>query len=52
MNLELNHTISLTEALCGFQLVVQHLDGRNLVISCPPGCVVPSGKSSKVKISL
>ncbi|CAG7787083.1 unnamed protein product [Allacma fusca] len=41
-DLIMNHTLSLTEALCGFQLVVPQLDGRNLVISSPPGYVVPS----------
>lgn len=32
--------IELTEALCGFAFTVKHLDGRNLVVRCPPGKVV------------
>jgi DnaJ family protein A protein 2 len=42
-NLVMTKTISLTESLCGFQFVIRHLDGRNLVISRAPGNVVPSG---------
>lgn len=52
-NLVMSHTLSLTEALCGFQFVVPHLDGRNLVISRPPGSVVASGnQNSCVKLGM
>ncbi|VAI36208.1 unnamed protein product [Triticum turgidum subsp. durum] len=34
------HTISLTEALCGFQLVLTHLDNRQLLIKSNPGEIV------------
>ena len=38
------HTLSLTEALCGFQLVLTHLDNRQLLIKSNPGEVVKPGK--------
>ncbi|GMH10233.1 hypothetical protein Nepgr_012074 [Nepenthes gracilis] len=34
------HTLSLTEALCGFQFVLTHLDNRQLLIKSHPGEVV------------
>lgn len=42
-NLVISRSISLTESLCGFQFVIRHLDGRSLVISSPPGKVIPTG---------
>lgn len=42
-DLYLTQTIGLTEALCGFQIVVKQLDGRDLLISNPPGEVVHPG---------
>ncbi|KAA0202125.1 hypothetical protein HAZT_HAZT010623 [Hyalella azteca] len=38
-------TITLTEALCGFESTVTHLDGRSLVIRHPPGHVLKPSKS-------
>lgn len=39
-DLFVEHTLSLTEALCGFQFVLTHLDGRQLLIKVNPGEVV------------
>ena len=35
--------IGLTEALCGFKMTVQHLDGRVLLLKCNPGEVIQPG---------
>lgn len=42
-DLHLNHTITVTEALCGFSFVVHQLDGRDLLIKHPAGDVVKPG---------
>ncbi|KAK5793792.1 hypothetical protein PVK06_034950 [Gossypium arboreum] len=39
-DLFVEHTLALTEALCGFQFVVTHLDGRQLLIKSIPGEIV------------
>ncbi|KAJ3674545.1 hypothetical protein LUZ60_005161 [Juncus effusus] len=39
-DLFVEHTLSLTEALCGFQFVLTHLDNRQLLIKTNPGEVV------------
>lgn len=38
------HTLSLMEALCGFQFILTHLDGRQLLIKSHPGEVVKPGR--------
>ncbi|KAI3867694.1 hypothetical protein MKX03_012567 [Papaver bracteatum] len=40
----MEHTLSLTEALCGFQFALTHLDGRKILIKTNPGEVVKHGK--------
>ena len=42
-NLVLEHTVGLTEALCGFQMTVQHLDGRVLLLNYKPGEIIEPG---------
>lgn len=44
-DLFVEHSLSLTEALCGFQFILSHLDGRQLLIKSEPGKVVKPGKS-------
>lgn len=44
-DLFVEHTLSLTEALCGFQFILTHLDGRQLLIKSNPGEVVKPGLS-------
>lgn len=38
--------IGLVEALCGFQITITHLDGRQLLVKYPPGKVIEPGKKS------
>ena len=42
-NLFCTHTLSLTEALCGFEITIKQLDGRDLLIKNPAGVVVNPG---------
>lgn len=39
-DLHMTKNIGLAEALCGFQMVVKHLDGRDLLIKYPAGKVI------------
>lgn len=43
-DLYVDRTLSLTEALCGFQFVLTHLDGRQLLIKSSPGEVIKPGQ--------
>lgn len=43
-DLFVEHSLSLTEALCGFQFPLTHLDGRQLLIKSNPGEVIKPGK--------
>jgi DnaJ homolog subfamily A member 2 len=42
-DLFMSHTINITEALCGFKIVVKHLDDRTLVLNQPAGEVLSPG---------
>lgn len=42
-DLFVEHNLSLTEALCGFQFIITHLDGRQLLIKSQPGEVIKPG---------
>jgi len=49
-DLFIERTISLVEALCGFEIEITHLDGRKLIIKTSPGEIVKprqSGRSSR-----
>ena len=43
-DLYVEHNLSLTEALCGFQFALTHLDGRQLLVKSNPGEVIKPGK--------
>eukprot|EP00249_Psilotum_nudum_P014407 c24805_g1_i2 orf=254-1516(-) len=47
-DLFVEHTLTLTEALCGFQFVLAHLDGRQLLIKAAPGEIVKPGQFKAV----
>ena len=44
-DLYLEKEITLSEALCGFDMVITHLDDRSIKVHCPPGKVIEPGKS-------
>lgn len=47
-DLLISKTVSLNEALCGFQWLVTHLDGRQILIKSQPGEVIqPEGKNGQ-----
>lgn len=48
-DLFMTHGLTLTEALCGFVVVIKHLDGRDLVVRQHPGEVISPGKQYKSK---
>lgn len=43
-DLYVEHTLNLTEALCGFQFPLTHLDGRQLLIKSSPGEIIKPGQ--------
>ncbi|KAL5718204.1 DnaJ protein 2 [Ranunculus cassubicifolius] len=47
-DLFIEHTLSLTEALCGFQFPLTHLDGRQLLIKSNPGEVIKPGQHKAI----
>lgn len=42
-DLHMVQRIGLVEALCGFQMTVAHLDGRQLLVKYPPGKIIEPG---------
>jgi hypothetical protein len=51
-DLFVEHTLSLTEALCGFQFPLTHLDGRQLLVKTTPGEIIKPGLFSFSYLSL
>ncbi|GLJ11414.1 hypothetical protein SUGI_0166710 [Cryptomeria japonica] len=43
-DLFVEHSLTLTEALCGFQFILTHLDGRQLLNKSSPGEVIKPGQ--------
>ncbi|KAH9600522.1 Heat shock protein DnaJ [Trypanosoma melophagium] len=43
-DLHLTHTITLAESLCGFQFVLKHLDGRELIVRRERGEITKPGE--------
>ena len=48
-DLVMKKKIGLTEALCGFDFTVKHLDGRILHVKCPPGEVIAPDSVKVIK---
>lgn len=42
-DLYMKHTISLSDALCGFSFSLRHLDGRDIIVTHPAGEVIKPG---------
>ena len=42
-DLFMTHKLGITEALCGCEFIVRHLDGRDLILKSPPGNVIEPG---------
>ncbi|KAE9600765.1 hypothetical protein Lal_00011367 [Lupinus albus] len=47
-DLHIDHNLSLTEALCGFQFAITHLDGRQLLVKSNPGEVIKPGQHKAI----
>ncbi|MCO5594394.1 hypothetical protein L7F22_048424 [Adiantum nelumboides] len=47
-DLFVDHTLTLMEALCGFQFALTHLDGRQLLVKANPGEVIKPGQSKSI----
>jgi DnaJ family protein A protein 2 len=47
-DLFVEHTLSLTEALTGFQFALTHLDGRQLLIKTNPGEIIKPGQHKAI----
>eukprot|EP00250_Pteridium_aquilinum_P008460 c17964_g1_i1 orf=1-1134(-) len=43
-DLFVEHTLSLSEALCGYQFILTHLDGRQLLLKSTPSEIVKPGQ--------
>jgi DnaJ family protein A protein 2 len=47
-DLLVEHEITLFEALCGFEFVLTHLDGRTLLIKSNPGEIIKPGDVKEI----
>lgn len=46
-DLHIKQKILLSEALCGYQFMVRHLDGRTMIVKSSPKEVIRPGKRKK-----
>lgn len=49
-DLYMTHKLGITEALCGCEFAVKHLDGRDLIVRNPPGNILEPGNSFLVAV--
>jgi DnaJ family protein A protein 2 len=47
-DLFVEHSLNLTEALCGFQFVLTHLDNRQLLVKSTPGEIIKPGQTKAI----
>ena len=43
-NLVMKHKINLVESLCGFDMIIKHLDGREIVLKHPANDPIAPGE--------
>jgi len=47
-DLVMEHTVPLVDALCGFEFIIEHMDGRKLLVKSKPGEIIKPGEIKEV----